>query len=325
MHDSWKCGSVEKRRKKKRLKNQKKNTELCVCWLNLGPAIISVNTLTSSSSLSSLPHPPLPSTPVHTRFVSLYMAPQPSSLAQSNGATGTTTSVQVGQCPSRPHHSYIASLTPPNLALRIRPSNSHDLATIPPRFQRTIVHAVSPTSVSVDPLAPNPPQSSTPSTPQTVSAKKQQFTFDQVHGPSTTQHAIFTSTANPLISRFLEGFNCTILAYGQTSSGKTHTMTGFDLDADPTDPENGMGIVPRAVATIFARARELREERAGSWNFSIKSSFIEIYNEDLLDLLAEEHSSGGRRDVQIREDKHGTIIWDGLRELNVKNTSEVMK
>jgi kinesin family protein 4/21/27 len=102
-------------------------------------------------------------------------------------------------------------------------------------------------------------------------------------------------------------------------------MTGIDLDGDPTDIENGMGIVPRAVATIFARARELRDERAGAWNFSLKGSFIEVYNEDLLDLLADETSVGGRREVQIREDKHGTIIWDGLREIIVKNTSEVMK
>ena len=222
-------------------------------------------------------------------------------------------------------HSYSASLIPPYPALRIRPTNGHDLATIPPRFQRTIVNPVSATSVSVDPLSANPVQNLTPSTTQNVASKKQQFTFDQVHGPSTTQHDIFTSTANPLISRFLEGFNCTILAYGQTSSGKTHTMTGIDLDGDPTDHGNGMGIIPRAVATIFARARELREERAGAWNFSLKGSFIEIYNEDLLDLLADDNSVGGRRDVQIREDKHGHIIWDGLREVGVKNTSEVMK
>ncbi|KAF9780579.1 kinesin-domain-containing protein [Thelephora terrestris] len=220
--------------------------------------------------------------------------------------------------------THIPSFIPSNPALRIRPTNNHDIATIPPRFQRTIVNPLSATSVSVDPLSANSAQNSTPSAPQTVASKKQQFTFDQVHGPNTTQHAVFTSTANPLISRFLEGFNCTILAYGQTSSGKTHTMTGIDLDANPTDPDNGMGIIPRAVATIFARARELREERAGAWNFNIKGSFIEIYNEDLLDLLADEHSANGRRDVQIREDKRGTIIWDGLREVNVKNTPEVM-
>jgi hypothetical protein len=168
-----------------------------------------------------------------------------------------------------------------NPALRIRPSNNHDLATIPPRFQRTIVHPVSATSVSVDPLSANSAQNTTPSTAQTVASKKQQFTFDQVHGPSTTQHAIFTSTANPLISRFLEGFNCTILAYGQTSSGKTHTMTGIDLDADPTDPENGMGIVPRAVATIFReQGNSARNElvlgtlvsRAPSSRFTTKTS-----------------------------------------------------
>lgn len=156
-----------------------------------------------------------------------------------------------------------------------------------------------------------------------VAAKKQLFTFDQVHGPTTTQHAIFTDTTLPLVSKFIDGFNCTILAYGQTSSGKTFTMTGIDLDANPTDPTNGMGIIPRAVSTIFSRARELKEERANSWNYNLKGSFIEIYNEELIDLLTIDE--GGKREVQIREDKHGHIIWDGLREVSVKNSAEVMK
>ena len=209
------------------------------------------------------------------------------------------------------------------LALRIRPTTQHDLSSIPTRFQRNIITALSNTTVSVDvtpssgPGAPAAPVSSSAN-----SAKKQQFTFDQVHPPSTTQHAMFTSTAQPLISRFVEGFNCTILAYGQTSSGKTFTMTGIDLDANPMDPNNGMGIIPRAVSTIFSRCRELKEERGGTWNYSIKGSYIELYNEDLIDLLAE---SGGKRDVQIREDKQGHIIWEGLREVNVKNANEVQK
>jgi kinesin family protein 4/21/27 len=134
---------------------------------------------------------------------------------------------------------------------------------------------------------------------------------------------MFTSNAMPLISRFVEGFNCTILAYGQTSSGKTHTMTGVDLDADPSDPNNGMGIIPRAVSTIFSTAKHLREERAGAWTYTIKSSFIEIYNEDLIDLLVDD-TGGARREVQIREDKEGHIIWGGLREVAMKNPNEVM-
>lgn len=155
-------------------------------------------------------------------------------------------------------------------------------------------------------------------------AKKQTFNFDQVHGQSTSQHALYVSTAQPLVSRFIEGFNCTVLAYGQTSSGKTYSMTGLDLDADPNDSGNGMGIIPRAVAAIFAEAQKLKQDRQGAWQFSLKGSFIELYNEDLIDLLVDE-STGVRREVQIREDKDGHIIWGGLREVAVRNAPEVMR
>ncbi|KAG9226271.1 hypothetical protein CCMSSC00406_0003150 [Pleurotus cornucopiae] len=226
------------------------------------------------------------------------MAPSPSS---------TTTSVQV--------------------ALRIRPPTSQDLVSIPARFQKTVIHAVSPTTVAVESTGVSQSGGNTPTSTASGSSaakdKKQLFTFDQVHSPSATQHGLFTSTAEPLLARFLEGFNCTILAYGQTSSGKTFTMTGIDLDADPSDPNNGMGIIPRAVSTIFSKARQLKEERGDTWNFSIKGSFIEIYNEDLIDLLSMDEA-GGRREVQIREDKDGHIIWGGLREVNVKTSNEVM-
>ncbi|KAI0782231.1 kinesin [Abortiporus biennis] len=228
------------------------------------------------------------------------MAPTPSS-------SGATTSVQV--------------------ALRIRPPTNQDASSIPARFQRTVINAISATSVSIDntsnvPASVGSAAAVTSTASSAGSNKKQVFTFDQVHPPSSTQHDIFTSTAQPLISRFVEGFNCTILAYGQTSSGKTFTMTGIDLDADPSDPSNGMGIIPRAVATIFSRCKELKEERGNTWNYSIKGSFIEIYNEDLIDLLSMDEG-GGRREVQIREDKQGHIIWEGLREVSVRSASEV--
>ncbi|THH18433.1 hypothetical protein EUX98_g8959 [Antrodiella citrinella] len=213
------------------------------------------------------------------------------------------------------------------VALRIRPTTTQDASSIPARFQRTVINSLSSTSISID-LASGAPSSigssAAPALTSAANSKKQVFTFDQVHPPSTTQHALFTATAQPLISRFVEGFNCTILAYGQTSSGKTFSMTGIDLDADPSDPNNGMGIIPRAVSTIFSRCKEMKEERANAWNYSIKSSFIEIYNEDLIDLLSLDDTGGGRREVQIREDKQGHIIWEGLREIGVKNAGEVM-
>ncbi|KAJ6618850.1 hypothetical protein B0H10DRAFT_1877274 [Mycena sp. CBHHK59/15] len=213
-----------------------------------------------------------------------------------SSASSTTTSVQV--------------------ALRIRPPTNQDSTSIPARFQRSVIHAASLTTVTVD---SSTAQGGGPATG--AASKPQLFSFDQVHGPPTTQHALFTATALPLVARFVEGFNCTILAYGQTSSGKTHTMTGADLDADPSDPNNAMGIIPRAVSTIFASARQTKQERGGAWDYAIKSSFIEIYNEDLIDLLT---SDDGRREVQIREDKEGHIIWGGLKEVSVKNPAEVL-
>lgn len=101
-------------------------------------------------------------------------------------------------------------------------------------------------------------------------------------------------------------------------------MTGVDLDTDPSNPYNGMGIIPRSISAIFSRAAALKEEKGGAWNCSIKGSFIELYNEDLIDLLSLDDTAGGKREVQVREDKHGHIFWDGLREVAVRSTSEVM-
>ncbi|KAF9469234.1 kinesin [Collybia nuda] len=227
-----------------------------------------------------------------------------------------------------PSSSSSAATTSVQVALRIRPPTTQDSTSIPARFQRSVIHASSSTSVSIETSSNTTSGSGTSTAASAASsgsvAKKQFFSFDQVHPPPTTQYDLFTSTAKPLVTRFVEGFNCTILAYGQTSSGKTFTMTGIDLDADPSDPNNGMGIIPRAVSTIFSSAKQLKEERGGAWNYSLKGSFIEIYNEDLIDLLCLDDSTGGRREVQIREDKDGHIIWGGLREVNVRNASEVM-
>lgn len=209
--------------------------------------------------------------------------------------------------------------------MRIRPANAHDALSIPTRFQRTVIHGSSPTSVTVEPSTLPPSSAPTGASAAAANplAKKQAFTFDQVHDQGTTQYSIYSTTAAPLVSRFLQGFNCTVLAYGQTSSGKTYTMTGVDLDNDPADPENGMGIIPRSIATVFSNIQQLKQERGNAWNCTVKGSYIEIYNEDLIDLLAPEDPSM-RREVQIREEKDGTIIWSGLKEVTVRNTAEVM-
>ncbi|PPQ98823.1 hypothetical protein CVT24_003377 [Panaeolus cyanescens] len=228
-----------------------------------------------------------------------------------------------------PSSSSSSAATSVQVALRIRPPTTQDSTSIPARFQRSVIQTTSATSISIESPSSSLAGAGAPASPgpsNAANSKKQSFTFDQVHPPPTSQYELFESTAKPLVSRFLEGFNCTILAYGQTSSGKTFTMTGIDLDADPTDPNNRMGIIPRAVSSIFSRARQIKEDRGGAWNYSIKGSFIEIYNEDLIDLLSSDDITGAKREVQIREDKDGHIIWGGLREVNkgtaIRRTNE---
>ncbi len=126
----------------------------------------------------------------------------------------------------------------------------------------------------------------------------------------------------------MEGYNVTILAYGQTSSGKSYTMgtaAGDDVDYEglvsgrSADPQ--MGIIPRAVARIFSA---MRQNKTSGTQYSAKVSFIEIYNEDLIDLLGDAVDGEARPHVQIREGKNGQIIWSGLREVKVSNVAEVM-
>jgi hypothetical protein len=88
---------------------------------------------------------------------------------------------------------------------------------------------------------------------------------------------VYSRTAAPVVAAVLSGINGTVMAYGQTSSGKTHTMSGTE-----TDP----GVMTRAVEDIFAAVDAQRETR----RFAITASYLEIYNEEIRDLLAESSS-----------------------------------
>ncbi|CAG8480607.1 1201_t:CDS:2, partial [Gigaspora rosea] len=120
------------------------------------------------------------------------------------------------------------------------------------------------------------------------------------------------------INQIQSGYNVTILAYGQTSSGKTHTMgTANNHDI----PSESKGIIPRAISTLF---KTMNSSQLKSRKFSIKVSFIEIYNEDLIDLLADNIGNDNKPQVTIREDSKGNIIWNGLQEIRVNGVEEVM-
>ncbi|KAK4058826.1 hypothetical protein OIO90_000272 [Microbotryomycetes sp. JL221] len=208
-----------------------------------------------------------------------------------------------------------ANPTSVKVVVRIRPPDTA-AAKLGARFQKVVVHPRDHQTLQVDAASP----SATP-----TSSHKATFTFDRVIGPDEGQSDVFEQAA-PLVDAFLEGFNVTILAYGQTSSGKSYTMgtdRTFDLLGTPDfNKEHRMGITPRAVNEIFDRIKQITAETKGRTTFKTKLSYVELYNEDLIDLLTGEHDA--RATVQIREDVKGNIIWSGLKEVTVTSAAEVM-
>src|SRR5690606_4354173 len=111
----------------------------------------------------------------------------------------------------------------------------------------------------------------------------------------------------------LSGYNCTIFAYGQTGTGKTYTMSGDMKDFHGTFSETA-GIIPRALYKLFSSLDQEGQE------YTVKCSFIELYNEELRDLLAPDESVK----VKIFEDsvRKGGIVIQGMEESYIKSAEE---
>lgn len=102
------------------------------------------------------------------------------------------------------------------------------------------------------------------------------YVFDKIFGPTTTQEDIYTDTVKPFVEKLFQGYSCSVLAYGQTGTGKTYTMLGKNITN--MNISQDLGLVSRTVADVFQTA-ELTS------NVTIEISFIEIYNQRIFDLL----------------------------------------
>lgn len=109
----------------------------------------------------------------------------------------------------------------------------------------------------------------------TIENNTLKFNFDQAFNTNTNQIEIYQAAAQPIVDAVLDGFNGTIFAYGQTSSGKTFTMQGI-LD----NPELE-GIIPRIIKTIY----NIADKNSHFIKYIIKASMVEIYNEKIKVLI----------------------------------------
>lgn len=156
------------------------------------------------------------------------------------------------------------------------------------------------------------------------------FEFDSVFGPSSTQEQVYNSTCGDMIhSSIFKGFNATILAYGQTGSGKTYTMgtDGNSSGGSSTSstgqkmkpPSQSEGVIARAVHDLFQAKASLPN---GADRVKVSMSYLEIYNEQAIDLLNDDPASANAT-LQVRDSKTDGVVIPNLKHFTVSSPCEV--
>ena len=163
------------------------------------------------------------------------------------------------------------------------------------------------------------------------------FAFDAAFTPEASQEAVFSEVA-PLVQSALDGYKACVFAYGPTGSGKTHTMLGATGDVDASELGEQAGMIPRALELLF-RSREAA--KAAGWRYTFRASMLEVYCEELLDLLAPgaaglrgaqvadwdkaaASASGGARALEVRHDEaSGVTVVEGATSVEVGSAQEV--
>ena len=137
------------------------------------------------------------------------------------------------------------------------------------------------------------------------------FVFDHVYDENSSQEKVYETTARTVVDSALQGYNATIFAYGQTGTGKTYTMEGFNQEGSV----EARGIIPRAIEQIFGH---IQRNASARMRFLVRASYLQIYNEQISDLLKPD-----RNNLTIREDKRRGVFVDGLSEWVVRSPAEI--
>ena len=166
--------------------------------------------------------------------------------------------------------------------------------------------------------------------------ERRAFQFDRVLGQDATQEDTYEELASNVVDSVLQGFNGTVMAYGQTGTGKTFTIFGSERERevaeariDPNDPEGAFlydtppegissddGIIPRSLDHIFRHV----EEHSDASDFHVTISLMQVYMENIADLL-----DPRKHNLAIREDPKTGVFVDQLTQLVVYNTTDALQ
>ncbi|XP_025977570.1 kinesin-like protein KIF18A [Dromaius novaehollandiae] len=136
--------------------------------------------------------------------------------------------------------------------------------------------------------------------------KDLKFVFDAVFAESSSQLEVFEHTTKSVLDGFLNGYNCTVLAYGATGAGKTHTMLG-----SPQDP----GVMYLTMMALYNCMDQIKEDKI----CNVAVSYLEVYNEQIRDLLV---NSGP---LAVREDAQKGVVVQGLTLHQPKSAEEILQ
>ncbi|XP_015866693.3 kinesin-like protein KIN-12F [Ziziphus jujuba] len=155
-----------------------------------------------------------------------------------------------------------------------------------------------------------------------VSVGDRRFTFDSVFDSKANQGDVFQLVGVPLVKNALAGYNTSIVSYGQSGSGKTYTMWGppSAMVEDPS-PHSQQGIVPRTFQMLFSEIDKERQNSEGKQiNYQCRCSFLEIYNEQIGDLL-----DPTQRRLEIKDDPKNGLFVENLTEEYVTSYEDVIQ
>lgn len=156
----------------------------------------------------------------------------------------------------------------------------------------------------------------TPDEPQITIGSNKSYTYDYVFDRTDAQDYIYEKCVATLVDGSLQGYNATVLAYGQTGSGKTYTMgTGFDVEVT----ESQIGIIPRAIQHMFQGIAKIDAQ------FKIVAQFIEIYNEDIIDLFDPTPTREDQKRMKIHEDSQGDIHVFGVHQKPIHSVEDALQ
>ncbi|KAJ5072631.1 centromere protein e [Anaeramoeba ignava] len=140
---------------------------------------------------------------------------------------------------------------------------------------------------------------------ESKNSKPKIFHFNQIFDEKTSTDQVYEKLGKQMIDSVMKGINATIFAYGQTSSGKTHTLSGS---------YSNPGLIPLSVNDVFDRIKQIPDRE-----YLLRISYLEIYNENVIDLL-----SNSKENLRVFEDKNNRFVVENLREEVVVNTDQVL-